>query len=174
MNKKTLITLAASILLAVPLFAGSQDNKTQTTDLYEISFPHSWITDTSKVMGTDLILFSPLVGKNDVFRENVNILVQDLSAYDLSLDQYVDISVNQINTLITDSKIELNERVKGINGDFYKIIYTGKQGKLNLKFEQYFWLVKKTAYVLTFTCEVDQFSKYQQVGEQILNSFKLK
>lgn len=174
MNKKSLFTLIANILLVVPLLANNDATKIHFANGYEIAYPITWSSDTTKLMGTDLILFSPLTGEKTAFRTNVNILVQDLSAYDLSLDQYVKISVNQIETLITDSEIVLNKRVNGTNGPFHKMIYTGKQGKLSLKYEQYYWLVNKKAYVLTLTCDVDHFSKYQQVGEQILDSFKLK
>ncbi|MFT6748017.1 MAG: hypothetical protein ACJAZ2_002375 [Glaciecola sp.] len=174
MNRKLLLILTANMLLIFPLLASSDTTKIHITNGYQITYPYNWSSDTSKAMGTDLILFSPTVKGISAFRSNVNILVQDLSAYDLTLDQYVKISVNQIETLITDSKILLNKRTNGTSGPFQKMIYTGKQGKLNLKFEQYYWLVNKKAYVLTLTCDVNNFSKYQQAGEQILNSFKLK
>jgi len=48
------------------------------------------------------------------------------------------------------------------------------QGRYELKVEQYYWVVNKEAYVLTFTSETSEYDNYQQVGESILNSFKIK
>jgi hypothetical protein len=173
-NKKLLFVLLANIFITIPIFAGSVNNNTHSSSNYDIAYPSDWKSDTSKTMGTDLILFSSLTDSNDTFRENVNVLVQDLSAYDLTLDQYVQISEKQVKTMITDGKIILNERKAGPRGEFHKMIYTGKQGVFNLKYEQHFWLVNKKAYVLSFTCEESQYVKYQQIREQIMNSFKLK
>ena len=64
--------------------------------------------------------------------------------------------------------------MKNENGEFYKIVYTGKQGNLSLKFEQYFWIVNETAYVLTFTTEQDKYESYQVLGKKILDSFRIK
>jgi hypothetical protein len=41
----------------------------------------------------------------------------------------------------------------------------------DLKFEQYYWVINEKAFVLTLTCEEDQFKNYKEVGEKILNSF---
>ena len=57
---------------------------------------------------------------------------------------------------------------------FQKVIYNDDQGIYKLKFEQYYWVKKEKAYVLTLTCEIDQFEQYIETGEEIMNSFRLK
>lgn len=141
---------------------------------YEVKYPENWDVDRRGLMGTSFILFSPVIGKNDQFRENVNLLIQDLTAYNLSLDQYVEISENQVKTMITNSNLILSERLKENGLEFHKVIYTGEQGVFNLKFEQYFWLIANEAYILTLTCEVDEFDNYQTLGETILKGFRIK
>lgn len=145
-----------------------------TKDTFEIKYPSTWEVDTSGRMGSKFILFSQPSKATDQFRENVNLLVQDLTGYKLTLDQYVELSENQVKTMMTASNLLLSERQKGGKHPYHKTIYTGKQGIFDLKFEQYYWVIGQKAVVLTLTCEANQFDTYQKVGEEILNSFKIK
>ena len=124
-------------------------------------------------MGTSFILFSPLTSQQDQFKENVNLIIQDLTGYNLDLDKYVEISEGQIKTMITDGKIIESKRITSRTLNYQRVIYTGKQGIFNLKFEQYYWVVGNKAFVLTLTCEETQFDNYQVTGEKVLNSFNL-
>lgn len=141
---------------------------------YEIQYPDSWEVSNSGQMGTTFVILSPLSSELDQFRENVNLMVQDLAGYSLTLDQYVELSENQIETLITDGKISFSERQEREGVQYHKAIYTGRQGIFKLKFEQLYWLVGDTAYILTLTCEEDQYEKYKEIGGLILKSFELK
>lgn len=172
------------LLILILHFAGcGQDVEDQTIlesweslaeDNYSIRYPEAWRLDQSQQMGTKFILFSPLSSEEDQFKENVNLIVQDLAAYDLDLDQYVKLSEDQVKTLIAEGNILSSERVKRDDGEFHKLIYTGKQGDFDLKFEQYFWLEDKEAYVLTFTAEEEQFDGYKATAEKILDSFRME
>jgi hypothetical protein len=125
-------------------------------------------------MGTRFILFSQLTSKNDQFKENVNLIVQDLTGHNIDLNQYVEISENQIKTMITDGNIISSERVKKDEKEFQRVIYTGKQGIYDLQFEQYYWVENSNAYVLTLTCEITVFTDFKNTGEKILNSFEIR
>lgn len=143
-------------------------------DTYQIKYPSNWDVNKSGQMGTSFILSSRQSNKEDNFKENVNLIIQDITAYNLNLDQYVAISEEQINTLITEGKIILTERKQKDGEEYHRVIYTGKQGIYNLKFEQYYWVIENQAFILTLTCEKDEFDKYQEIGETILNSFEIK
>ena len=125
-------------------------------------------------MGTSLILFSPLETRQDKFKDNVNLLIQDLSGHNLNLNKYVEISEGQIKSMITNSTLIESKRIKTGLEEYHRMIYTGDQGMFHLKFEQYFWVKDEKAFVLTLTCEQDKFSDYKEVGEAILNSFTFK
>ncbi|MBK8442240.1 MAG: hypothetical protein IPL35_01995 [Sphingobacteriales bacterium] len=141
---------------------------------YAIKYPSNWEVNKSGQMGTSFILFSPLSNESDKFKENVNLLIQDLTGYDLNLDQYVEISEGQIKTMLTEGQIISSERKKKDKQEYQKVIYTGKQGIYDLKFEQYYWVIDNQAFVLTLTGEKEEFDKYQDIGEKILNSFEIK
>jgi hypothetical protein len=170
--KKTIIFL---FLLSSIFNVNAQINwKTIEDKSYSVKYPSDWEVNSSGMMGTSFILFSPLAEAQDNFKENVNLLIQDLSAYDLDLDKYVEISVSQIKTMITNSNVIESKNIKSEFGEYQKMIYTGEQGMFKLKFEQYYWVINNNAYVLTFTSELDKYLNYKETGEAILNSFVIK
>lgn len=150
------------------------DWKSIDEDEFEISHPSNWEVNSSGQMGTSFILFSPLSNESDKFKENVNLLIQDLTGYELNLDHYVEISEGQIKTMVSEGQIISSERKNKDNKEYQKIIYVGKQGSYDFKFEQYYWVISNQAFVLTFTSEKEEFDKYQDIGEKILNSFRIK
>jgi hypothetical protein len=140
---------------------------------YSIEYPNDWDLDTSGQMGSSFIIFSKQSSTQDQFRENINLIIQNLTGYTINLDQYTEISLGQIKTMITNGNILESKRLKANGPEFQKVVYTGDQGIYKLKFEQYYWIKNNEAYVLTFTTEVDQFDSYKETGEKILNSFIL-
>lgn len=160
-------------MLNLSIYGQTEDWNTVKKDSYSIDYPKDWELNESGQMGTSFILFSPLASQKDEFKENVNLLIQDLTGYNLDLDGYVEISEGQIKTMMKNGKIMESKRVTNRTLDYQKVIYTGKQGIYNLKFEQYYWVVDNKAFVLTLTCEEPQFDDYKLIGEKILNSFKL-
>lgn len=141
---------------------------------YSIQHPENWDVDNSGQMGASFFLFSKQTSPQDQFKENVNLIIQDLSGHDINLNKFVEISVDQIKTMITNGNLITSERQQRNNTEFHRVIYTGDQGIYKLKFEQYYWVKSNHAYVLTFTSEVAQFENYKETGEKILNSFVIK
>jgi hypothetical protein len=154
--------------------AAQKDWKTLNEKGYSIQYPDNWELNTSGQMSTSFILFSKQTSPQDQFRENVNLIIQDLTKQNINLDKYVEISEGQVKTMITNGKLIESKRLNSNGIDFQKVIYTGDQGTYKLKFEQYYLIKKNKAYVLTLTCETRQFDAYKEIGEQILNSFILK
>ena len=148
--------------------------KSLSDDKYEIKYPSTWDVDKSGQMGTSFFLFSPLTDKSDNFKENVNLLIQDLAGHNMTLDQFIELSEGQIKTMLTEGELLLSERKKDKKPEYQKLIFIGKQGIFDLKFEQFYWLINDKAYVLTLTCKKDEFDKYQEIGEKILNSLEIK
>jgi hypothetical protein len=141
---------------------------------YSIQYPETWDLDKSGQMGMSFILLSKKTSPQDQFRDNVNLLIQDLQGQKINLDKYVEISEGQIKTMVTNGNLLESKRLSENGSEFQKIIYTGDQGVYKLKFEQYFWIKDGKAYVLTLTCELEQFETYKVTSEKILNSFRLK
>ena len=141
---------------------------------YSIQYPSTWELNQSGQNGISFILLSKLDSAHDNFRENITLLIQNLSGANIDLNKYTEISENQIKTLATNSTLIESVRLKNEGLEFQKVIYTADQGIFHLKFEQYYWVVNEKAYVLTFSAKQDAFNSYKDVSEKILNSFKIK
>ena len=116
---------------------------------YSIQYPDGWDLDTSGQMGTSFMILSKQVTPTDPFRENVNLLIQNLAGYNVTLDQFVDVTKEQIKTMITNSNLVESKRHSENGKTFHKIIYTGDQGVMKFKFQQYYWIQNEKAYILT-------------------------
>ena len=141
---------------------------------YHIEYPGTWLVNTTMPMGIKFAILSPLSDTTDNFRENVNLLTEDLTGKYLTLDQYIELSEKQIQILVTDYKKHLSERNKNNTLEYHKLIYSSKQGIFDLIFEQFIWLKSEKAYILTLTCKLNEFEICKKTGEKILQSFKLK
>ncbi|MCK6695626.1 MAG: hypothetical protein L6Q97_26420, partial [Thermoanaerobaculia bacterium] len=67
---------------------------------YSIEYPGSWELNRPGQGGPNFLLFSQLGSAEDTFRENVNLLIQDLKGMDIDLDKYTAISEEQIKTML--------------------------------------------------------------------------
>lgn len=146
--------------------------KTLTENGYSIQYPENWELNKSGQMGMSFIVLSRLTSEQDKFKENVNLMIQDLTGQNINLDKYVQISEGQISTMLTNGKLIESSRLNENNSEFHKFVYSAEQGIYKLKTEQYCWVKNEKAYILTLSCEIDQYEKYKKTGEQILNSFR--
>lgn len=148
--------------------------KTLTQNNYTIQYPSNWELSQKGEMNTSFFIFSPFDSDKDIFRENVNLLIQDLSGKNIDLNKYVEISEKQIKSLITNSNISESIRLKKNDKQYHKIIYSGEQGAFKLMFIQYYWVIDNKAYVLTFTSKKDTYNSFKETANKILDSFELK
>jgi len=173
MLKSSLFIFVVSTIGISSFSTQAQEWKTLKENNYEIQYPANWQLNQSGAMSTSFLFLSPLSSAEDQFQENVNLLIQDLSAHNLDLDAYSKLSTGQIETMMPGGKLISSERLKKNGQEFQKVVYLGTQGDFNLKFEQFYWVINNKAYVLTLTCEANQFDVYKQTGEKILTSFHL-
>lgn len=113
--------------------------------------------------------FAP--AQSATFRDNLNFIIQDLKGQNIDLNKFAEISVEQIKQFITNSKILQSETSAGPK---HKIVYSGSQGQLNLKWQQYYWVKNEKAYILTFTADQLSFDKQMAEVNSIMDSFKIK
>jgi hypothetical protein len=165
------------IAIGFLLLAGC--NKSNTSDNwktfeaidYSIQYPDNWSLDKSGRLGTEFFLFSELSSSSDKFKENINLIIQNIAGPDAILENYVAKSEKQIREM---GSLQSSETINANGLTYQKLIYTSGQGNFKLKFEQYYIVEFSKAYILTLTTKEDEFDHYQEVGEKIMNSFKLK
>lgn len=148
--------------------------KTLKKSKFSIQYPVTWELNDKGLMNSKFFLFSPLQSTEDTFRDNVCLITQDVSNMNMNLDQYTELTEKQVKTLITNSNIITSERVSSAKSDFHKIVYSGDVGIYHLIFHQHYWIIGNKAYVLTLSYEQSSAEKFQEIGEQIMNSFVIK
>ncbi|MEO9869815.1 hypothetical protein [Ekhidna sp.] len=161
--------VVAFIFFTTVLF-GQGEFETLATDQYSIKYPSTWEVNQTGQMGMAFGLFSPAGMQGDQFRENVNLIIQDISSQNLDLVDFVSLSENQITTMIVDGNLLVSEKKDG----YHQMIYTGTMGQYKLKFQQYYWVIGGNAYILTFTAEQNQYDNYIGVAQQLMDSFEIR
>lgn len=147
--------------------------KTFSRDRYEIQYPKNWRLDTSKSYGTEFLLLSSLENQIDSFRENINLVIQDLSKKNIDLKEYKDISEKQINDLGENSMIIESLIIKKGSTEYLRMNYLMSQAKLRFEVISLCYIVNNKAYLITFITEVRKSKEYKEVAEKILSSFKV-
>lgn len=138
----------------------------------KINYPSDWARNEGS-MGTVAMFLSPLESSSDTFRENVNIIVQDLSAQPMTLKEYTDLSLAQIGEFVTDSNV-ISSTATVIDGNpANSIIYTGRQGQYIFKWMQAWAIKDNKAYVLTYTANEDTYNAFLSMVQEMLGSFEI-
>ena len=154
--------------------AKSEVWKTYSKDNYSVKYPNNWKLDATGSYGTTFFLFSPLTAKTDGFRESVNLVIQDLAAQPMGLDEYMNISKEQLKNALPNVNVIEAKKLNNKNGEYGRILYTGEQQSFHLKFLQHFWIINNKAYVLSYTAEEKMYDTYLKIADVIFNSFIIK
>jgi eukaryotic-like serine/threonine-protein kinase len=136
---------------------------------YEILYPASW----AKQEKSNAIFFmSPKENEKDLFQENVNVMLQDLSQQSMNLEQYTELTKKQVidnfgATAIVSLK---NITIAGQQGKefVYSMNYKGR----SLKLKQYWFIKENIAYLFSYTAELLKYEKYEKIATEIVQSFK--
>ncbi|MBD3215921.1 MAG: hypothetical protein GF311_25140 [Candidatus Lokiarchaeota archaeon] len=139
----------------------------------EISYPVKW-EFIENHMGFVGAIISPLKDYTDTFRENVMIQVEDLSGIEITLQEYSDLTVENMKHLISKFKLLKPMDFTTLAGHpGRRIIAKGIQGKLRLQWTCAWTLTNNLAYVLTFTAKREQHDEYIPYFNEMIQSFRI-
>ena len=130
---------------------------------YTISLDSSEWSKMTAPKGTELA-FAHASTSSDGFKENINTVVQDTSAYDMDLEGYKDLSLEQYEQLGYDLVSIEPMTVDGQEG--YYVITTTESNDMVCYIAQFFTMIDTDAYVLTFAAnDYDFYSMEDDVLE---------
>ncbi len=135
---------------------------------YSVFAPQDWEMDVTGRMNTTFILFSPRDSKNDMFRENVNLVKEDISKMDMTLFDYVKNSEGVLEKYMSDLR-DLNIEQKG---ERYWLTYAATQERMDLYFVQMIELNEGVIYILTYTSNDQSISVHADNGKKIIERFQ--
>ena len=144
------------------------------TELYTIKHPNTWTLFKDDDLGESIHIVAPKAAQGDEFTENVSVILQHLDGINITLDDYVKLAEKQISENTDGGTILSSKRFAAGKIQSHKIIYKGVIQGFNLKFIRYYQLENEIAYILTYTALEKDFEQHKLIGQQILNSFRVK
>lgn len=169
MIKSSILILLSTIVLE------TWNNYVSTQNKFETSYPGTW----TKKDGNNFVSFlAPSEGSMDLFQENINITVQDLSKQPMTLDGFTKLSKDQVVSLLGQSAmLSLTNKIC-YGQSCAEMVYVMaknpvKSINLDLKIKQIWFIKSNKAFVLTYTAETSRFNNYLGIADKILSSFKL-
>lgn len=165
-------------LILISLIGCTFENKNESNHLleirkneYVIQYPEELSIDES-IEGLEFIIYTEKSHEEDDFIENINLIIQSLDTLDIDLEQFAQISLNQVAEV--QGEIISMDLIQDNQEDYYRMISIIPMHEQNLKFLQHFYVYNKNAYVLTFSSELDEFDKYAEEMEEIMSSFRFE
>ncbi|BAO76273.1 PsbP-related protein [Winogradskyella sp. PG-2] len=170
------IKLTTLLLLFISTtLCAQEDWQTFEKDNYSINFPADWVYSDYKPKPTvAFMLYSPEASqKEDLYRESINLTIEELSSADYTLDQYTELVLDQVKKKIPAAKMITALPVSIGDIDAANIVWSADFGNGTvLQFNQLFAIKDRIAYVLTFTSTEAEYNEYIEDVTKTLNSFK--
>jgi len=138
------------------------------SDKYSISYPSSMNVDNTGVSGADFVLSTAKKSENDVFIENINLMIQKSEDDLMDFANRTKSEIEKVGTIISSSVINNNEK------SIYRIAFSLIQNGYQLKFIQHALIDNNVLYLLTYSSEASEFAEHSKEMEEIMLSFKLK
>lgn len=145
---------------------------TNTEHSFEMKYPSSYELKENQHWAV-LSFLAKREGETDMFQENLNLIVQDLTESPMTLDEYSKLSLEQVETLLENWKIAKKESVKLDWMEAYMVIYTWKYNWYDLKWKQIWTIIDSKAYIISYTGEEKSFDDYIVSMDKIIESFKM-
>lgn len=159
-------------LIALAMFGGPMRTYESKDYGVSISYPSNWEL-RENFEGTIAIFASPKETSMDLFQENVNIVAQDLSANPMTLEQYTETAIKQLEGVFNNVKIVEKENAKLADLPAYKIVYEAT-GDYNLKIMHVWAVLDNKVYTFTYSAELSKYDSHLIQVTAMLNSFKIK
>jgi hypothetical protein len=137
-----------------------------------IKLPDSWETREG-VMGTAVIALSPREGATDEFRENVNVVVEELPS-GMALEGYIEASLSNMRKLATDYNQVEDGRTTIDGVDASRLVYTHRMGQLDLQCLLYIIVKGRRGYNVTCSALQDTFETHRGRFEEIVATFRFE
>lgn len=172
---KFILIIALLVSGAATMAQGStkEDVQKYADKGFTISYPRHWKNETSGMLGTICFIYAPADDSTDKFRENVNVLIQDLKGMNIDLEKYKEITEKQLTNFFPNSKPE-ESIIKG-EGDqrFYSLRYTMDKDGVTIKIISKCYIKDEKAFLATFGAESKRYELYKKIEEDCMNSFNL-
>jgi hypothetical protein len=140
---------------------------------FALKYPALWAFEENKD-GAAVIFFSPIENDLDFFRENVNVVVQESEEGPMTLKEYSETAIKQMEMVFGNNFVLLEStpiRFAGREG--YRIVFLGKGPDTELKYMCVWTLEGAVSYQLTYTALSSQYDRYLSQMKRMARSFRI-
>ena len=153
-----------------PSAAGIDESKQQ--EEFAITAPRGWEKFDTILMDHRFTILRSPQGKDDDFRENVNVASESSGSMDLQ--DYFDANKTSMKSSLPEF-LEILHGDKTINNlRFKNLKYSHKYGGTPIDVDAYFIIHKGKGYVITCSAGRGTLSQWQPVFDKIMSSFSFK
>lgn len=141
------------------------------SERYSITYPPTWSLKP-KFMGTDTMALSVLEGEGDLFKENINVVVERIRIGSRKAYSEANLKTmkNQMKgfKIISISEIKLQSGIQATN-----LVYLHRMSGAASKNRAVFIYEKGVGYVITASAIESTFNRYNLDFEKVVQSFRL-
>ena len=169
----TLGLLLAAFAVWFFLFQYNFETYTQARQKFSIKYPTDWYKQENQE-GASVIFLSPLDNQLDFFKENVNVVVQDLSKSSMELKDYTDTAIRQVEIIFRENLQVIESKPTWLSGyPAHRFIFLGKGPEAEFKYFIVWTIKDNVAYQVTYAAISSQFDKYLPIVKRMMSSFKI-
>lgn len=139
---------------------------------YSILYPCDWTPSKTGEFGTSFFIFSPLTDSDDVFAENMNLIIQQKKNKDLTFNVLINGSKAQISKSFQDFEMLEDKTLEDTQFKTHCFSYKSTINNRKLIIKQFLIESKNDFFILTFAMEENQENNYAQLASKSMHSFK--
>jgi len=167
MKKILLVVLVSGLCAASTVFcAGTKAYKSPLFN-FMIDYPSDWeVREFSGIVA----FVSPAENRKDRFRENVNVLVENIGNLAVTSEQHLTAGLDAWQRQAADLKVLAKSKahVGGMDAAYF----VGQDSRA--KYKQYSVVHDGKVYVLIYTATPDSYDRFLKEAEGIISSFKIE
>jgi hypothetical protein len=155
--------------------AASTPTLTYTNSAYgvKIDYPQDW-TKKEFTSGKTVVQFTPpQESASDNMTEGYGIVVEDLSAQPMTLDEYTKEAIQRLGKLHPDSKIIDSTPTTLAGYPAQKIVYTLKIRQSDMEYMNVYTVKNNKAYIVGYFAQSSRYSDFIGTVQQMVDSFEI-
>ncbi len=161
-------------LLTAVIFSGCSKKETQSyihpNPPFRIEFPENWEVRNG-VAGTTVIAVSPAENGADPFRENINVVAEDISEKPDAEDYFIQ-SRSNLEYYLTDFQLISESETPHGSLPARFIEFRSRTGSVSSHYLMLMVADGKTGYIVTAAADPGSFEQYRPIFEKTLRSFQ--
>ena len=168
----TVTVVLATLLLSTACAPSSTLSLTYESAAYgvRIKYPQDWIQGGGS-MGAFVVFYPPKSsGSFPFLEENLSISFEDLSAQPMTLDAYVQLSINEPRQSVTDFNLIDSSPTTLAGIPAHKVVFTGKHDQDSLEWLQVYTIIGNRAYTITCIAKQATYADFLGIVEQMIDS----